>query len=111
MAAHLRNETEGTGSIATFRDLDESIVTRSRQDARRRFVVEIGSALIAERNERQRARVCLRIADCEDIVDLAGADESINFRQLRFQLIAITLDQTTRHDQPFGLAFTLEARR
>src|SRR6266852_1380008 len=39
VAAHLGNETESTGAIAAFGDLDEGVVTGRRKHARRRFVV------------------------------------------------------------------------
>src|SRR5438552_14874537 len=98
MATHLRNETKSAGTIAAFCDLDEGVMTRSREHAGRRFIVEISRALIAERNYRQRSGICFGIADTKDVVYLTCADERINLRHLGFQLIAISLNQTARYD-------------
>src|SRR5712691_9816245 len=94
MAAHLRNETESAGTIATFGNLDERVVTWGRQHARSRFIVKIGRTLIAEWQHRQRPRVCFWVANAEDVVELARPDEGIDLRHLCFQLIAVTLNQT-----------------
>src|SRR5712692_2080745 len=94
MAAHLRDKTERTWTIAAFGDLDESVMARRRQHTRRRFIVEVRRALIAERDHRKRSRVNAWIANREDVVNLAGADEGIDLRHLCLQLIAITLNQT-----------------
>jgi hypothetical protein len=64
--------------------------------------------LIAEWYDRQRARVGLRISNGEDVVDLTGADECVDFRYLGFQLIAVTFDQTARDDQSLCLSVCLE---
>jgi hypothetical protein len=52
MTSHLRNKTERTRPIATFGYLNEGIVARRGQNARGRFVVEIGRALIAKWDDR-----------------------------------------------------------
>ena len=59
----------------------------------------------------KRTRVGLRIANREDVVDLTGADERIDFRHLRFQFIAITFDQTTGDNQSRRFAVSLQPRR
>src|SRR5437870_4266040 len=102
MSSHLRNEAEGTRAVAAFGNLDEGIVTRRSEHARRRFIVEISRALIAERKHRQRPRVRPGIANAQDVVYLASADKGIHFRHFGFQLIAIALNQTTRNDQTRG---------
>src|SRR5215831_7404097 len=84
MAAHLRNETEGAGAITPLGNLYVGVMARCGQHSRRRFIVEVGRRLVADWNYRQGARVCLRIADAEDIVDLTRADEGIDFRHLSF---------------------------
>src|SRR6266851_7507621 len=94
VSAHLGNETEGTGAIAAFGDLDERIMGRRSKYTRRRFVIEIRRALIAERNNRKRSSIRVRIANSEDVIDLTGTDEGVNLGHFRFQFIAITLDQT-----------------
>src|SRR6266576_1060291 len=66
MAAHLRNETEGAGTVAAFGNLDERVVTGRGEHARSRFVVKISRALISERKHRQRPRICLWVANAED---------------------------------------------
>src|SRR5690349_4340985 len=111
VSAHLRNETESTRTIAAFGNLHKCIMGRCGEHARRRVVVQIGRALIAELDHRQAARVGLRIADGEDVVDLVRADERIDFGHLRLQFVAITLDQTTGYNQALGLAFRLKTRR
>jgi len=102
VATHLRNETERARSIAAFGNFYERVVRRCRENARRRIVVEISRTLIAELHHRQRARVGVWIANGKNVVDLVGADERIDFRHLRFQLVAVSLDQTTRDDQSFS---------
>src|SRR2546430_4741306 len=92
VSAHLRNETESAGTIAAFGNLNERVMRRRGEYARRRFVVEISRALITERNNRQRSRVCLRIADAQDVIDLTGADKRIDLGHLSFQLIAISFN-------------------
>src|SRR5437588_7473311 len=52
VSAHLRNETEGTRTIAALGNFDKGIMGRRGEDARRRFIVEISRALIAERHDR-----------------------------------------------------------
>src|SRR5712692_12117533 len=94
MTAHLWNETERTRTITAFGDFYERVVARRGQHARRRFIIKISRALIAKRNHRQPPRVRLWIANAEDVVDLARANEGIDFRHFCFQLIAITLNQT-----------------
>src|SRR6185369_9113450 len=71
-------------------------------------VVEISRALISERHDRQRARVGLGITDGEDVVDLIRADEGIDFGYLGFQLVPVTLNQTTRDNQSFRVTVSLE---
>ena len=90
---HLRNEAERARAITTFGDLYKRIVRRRGQHAWRRFVVEIRRALIADRHDRKQARVGFGIANGEDVVDLIGADESIDFGNLRLQLVSITLNK------------------
>src|SRR5437762_8333234 len=102
--AHLRNETESARTIATFGNLYERVVRWCRQHTRRRFVVEIRCALIADWYDWKRASVGLRIANSEYVVDLTGADEGVNFRYLSFQFFAITFDQTTRDDESLRLS-------
>src|ERR1051325_586378 len=111
MSAHLWNKTKSAGPIAAFGDFDEGVMRGRRQNTRRRFVVEISRALIAERNDWKRARVGFRIANGEDVIYLAGADESIHLGQRRFQVVAITFDQTAGHDQSRRFAVGLQARR
>src|SRR5262249_732119 len=94
MAAHLGNEAERAGSIASLGDLDVRIVAGRRQQSWRGLVVQISGALIAERNHRQRSRAGLRIAHPQNLVDLARADESVDLRHLSFELIAVALNQT-----------------
>src|SRR5882724_3345908 len=104
MAAHLRNETEGARPVATFGDLDEGIVARRGQHARRRFVVQISCALISKGDDWKRTCVRLRITNGEDVVYLAGTDKGIDFRQRRFQLITIAFDETAGDHKPRGFA-------
>src|SRR5512132_3339082 len=92
MAARVRNETEGAWAITAFSDFDESVMRRRSEDARGRFVIKIGRALIAEWNNRERSRIGFRIADRKNFVDLAGAYECVDFRHLGLQLVAVTLD-------------------
>src|SRR6267143_7020227 len=92
MSTHLGDETESARPIAAFSDFDERVVRRRGQHARCRLVVQIRRTLIAQRNYRQRSRVRLWIADTQDVVDLTGADERIDFRHLGFQLVAISLN-------------------
>src|ERR1043166_100914 len=110
MATHLRNEAESARAVATFRNLNERVMTWCCQHAWSRFVIEIGCALISQRNYRQRSRVRFWIADLQNIVDLTGADEGVNLRHLSFQFIAISLNQTTGNNQPPGLSFCFQAR-
>ena len=84
---------------------------RCGEHARRRFIIKISRALITERNYGERSGVGFRIADAEDVVDLAGADEGVNFGHLRFQLVAITLDQTTGNDQAGSFTISLQSGR
>src|SRR5688572_16696257 len=107
MTAHLWNETKRTRPIATLSYLDKGIVARSGEHAWRRFVVEIGRALIAKWNDRQGASIYIRITDCEDLVNLAGPDECIDFRHFSLELIAIAFYQTAGNDQTLGLALGL----
>src|SRR5437588_1790866 len=107
VSAHLRNETESTGPIAAFGDLNERVMRRRGEYARRRFVVKICRALISQRNHRERSRIRLRIADAQDVIDLAGADERIDLGHLSFQLIAISFNQTAGDYQARGLAIGL----
>ena len=107
MAAHLRNETESTRPVAAFRNLDEGVVTWRGQHSRRRFVVEISRALIAERNHRQRSHVGLRIADAQVVIDLTGADKSIDLGHRGFQLISIAFNQAAGHYQALSFAGSL----
>ena len=81
---------------------------RSGQHARRRIVVEVRGALIAERDNGKRASVGLRIANGKYVVDLVRADERVDFRNLSFQLVAITLDEAAGDDQSFGVAVGFE---
>ncbi len=111
MSAHLGNETESAGTVTAFSDLDKGIVAGSRQHARRRFIVEISCALIAQRNDGQRSGVRVWIANGEDVVDLTGADESIHLGHFRFQLITITLNQAPGNDQARRRTSGLEPRR
>jgi hypothetical protein len=111
MSAHLRDETEGARAVAPFGDLDKRAVAGRGEDARRRFVVEISRALIAERDDGERARVDFVVADFRDVVDLIRADEGVNFGNLRAQLVSITLDETARDDEPLGFPVRLHARR
>src|SRR5438445_11693122 len=62
MAAHLRDETEGTRTIASLGNLYEGRVTRRREHAWSRFIVQIGCALIPEGNYGQRSRIRFWIA-------------------------------------------------
>src|SRR5260370_30769673 len=98
MSAHLWDETESTRAIAALGDLDESIVARSRQHPRRRLIVKISCALIAEYDHRQAPRVRIWITNREDVIDLTGADEGIDLGHFSFQLIAIALDQAPGAD-------------
>ena len=111
MTAHLRNKTEGTGTVAPFGNLDIGVLARRGEHARRRLVVEIGRALISERNHRQRTRVRLGIANAEDVRDLTGADESIDFGHFGFQLVPIAFDQTSGNHQTLRLALGLQSCR
>src|SRR4029077_20810606 len=61
MAAHLWDKAKGARTIAALRDLDERIMARCGQYTWRRFIVEIGGALIAEGNDGKRTRIRLRI--------------------------------------------------
>src|ERR1051325_3995957 len=96
MSAHLWNKTKSAGPIAAFDDFDEGVMRGRRQNTRRRFVVEISRALIAERNDWKRARVGFRIANGEDVIYLAGADESIHLGSRRLLIPATRFDPTTR---------------
>src|SRR5262245_39324639 len=111
MSAHLRNKAEGTRTVTTFGDFYVGVMTRGREHPRRGLIVEISRALIAQRNHRQRPRISLRIADAEDVVDLTGADERIDFWHLSPQLVAIALNQTACDHQPFRLAISFQTRR
>src|SRR6059036_2891543 len=62
MAAHLRDETEGTRTIASFRNFYVRIVTRRRQHAWGRLIIQISRALISEGNYGQSSRIRFRIA-------------------------------------------------
>src|SRR5438132_12257724 len=63
MSTHLWNETERARAVTAFSDLDESIMAGSRQHPRRRFIVEISSALIAKLDHWQRPRIRVGIAN------------------------------------------------
>src|SRR5688572_19437731 len=98
MSTHLRDETECTRSIATFCDLHECVMRRRCEHARRRIIVQVGRALIAEWHNGQRASVGVRVANGKDVVDLVGTDKSVDFRNLRFQLVSITLNEAAGDD-------------
>src|SRR5688572_7574358 len=104
MATHLGDKTETTRAVAAFGDLHKRIVTRRGQHAWSRFVIKVSCALVTQRQHRQRTRVYCRIANSQDVVDLAGADERVDLRHLCFQFVAITLDQTTGYDQALRIA-------
>src|SRR5258705_3607564 len=53
MAAHLRNKTKCTRTVAAFGDLYEGVVAGRREHTRGRFIVEISGALITEGNDRE----------------------------------------------------------
>src|ERR1700704_6361241 len=110
MSAHLWDETESTRTITAFGDLDEGIVAGGRQHARRRLIVKISCALIAECDHRQAPRVRTWITNREDVIDLTGADERIDLGHLSLQLIAIALDQAPGHDQARRLTSGFQAR-
>src|SRR5688500_19508282 len=94
MAAHLRNETKGARAIAAFGYLDERVMRRRSQHAGRRVVVKISRALVTKWDNGKRSRIGIRIANGEDVVDLARSDIRIDLRHLGFQFVAITLNQT-----------------
>src|SRR6266853_1065825 len=107
MSAHLRNEAESTGTVATFGDFNKGIVAGSRQHSGCRLIVKIGRALITQWDHGKRSRVRAGIADGENVIDLTGADERVDLGYFRFQLVAITLNQASRYDQARGLAIGL----
>src|ERR1051325_953585 len=111
MAAHLRNETEGAGAVASFRDLDEGAVIGRGEHARRRFIIKIGGALVAYRQDGKRARVRLLIANSRNLADLISADEGVDLRHLCAQLLAIALDEATGDDEALGPSLGLQPRR
>src|SRR6185369_17274816 len=104
VSTHLRNKAERTRTIAAFGDLHKCVVRRRREHAWRRIVVEICRTLIAKLYDRQRTRVCLRVGNGQDVVDLAGTDECVDFRYLGFQFITITLHQAAGDDQSLRLS-------
>ncbi len=110
MAAHLRDETEGAGTVAAFRNLYERVVSGRCKNARRRFIVKICRALIAYGKDWKRASVYALIANFRYLVYLIRAYEGVNFRQLRAQLFTIALDQTACDYQTLRTPFRFQTR-
>ena len=107
--AHLRNEAERARAITAFGDLYKRNATA--WPTRVALIRRRDTSRSDCRSARPEASACwFWIANGEDVVDLIGADESIDFRNLRLQLISITLNQTTRNDESLGLTVGFELR-
>jgi hypothetical protein len=81
------------------------------EHARRGLVVEVCGRLVAEGEDGERARVDAAVGGLRDVVELAGADEGVDFRNLRAQLVAVALDEAAGDDQPTATAVRLHPRR
>jgi hypothetical protein len=97
LSAQLRNDAEGAGVIAAFRDFDVRGVLRSGEDARCQIVIE-------KRRRRHGHDAHIPVNGFNDALDFAGADDRVDFGNLLENLVAIAFDQASSNDQFFGRA-------
>src|SRR6185369_12350732 len=105
--AHRGDRTERTRPVAAFGDLDERGMRFRGPQPRRVFVVKISCGFVPDRRYREFFRVKFIVRRFENIVDLRGADESVDIGEFLHQIVAITLDQTAGNDDArrFAVAF------
>ena len=86
--------------VAAFGNLDVGGVFRRRENSRRKIVIQIRR----KRRRARRIRSQLALDGGQDIFELAGSHQRIDFGNLLEDLIAIALNQASGHDQFFGHA-------
>ncbi|MNL03294.1 hypothetical protein D3C87_1238260 [compost metagenome] len=95
-AAQLRNDAEGAGVIAAFRDLEVGGRAdggqEARQDHRNR---RLGFVL----DHREAFALLDASHDVDDLVELGGTDHGVDFRKLREQVALVPLDEAAGDDQ------------